>query len=563
MNRYKFLLVVSIIIFTFLSACSQDPSTSDPEIISSTPTSSPSLTFTPSTPTPQYNYPWWNDAVFYEIFVRSFYDSDGDGIGDFQGLTEKLDYLNDGDPNTKDDLGITGIWLMPIFPSTSYHGYDVIDYRDANPEFGSMEDFNEFLKEAHKRNIKVIIDFVVNHTSIEHPWFEEARSNPESPYREWYVWADEKPTYKGPWGQDVWHFNYDNTYYYGVFWSGMPDLNFRNQEVSDEVFDIAEFWLKDIGVDGFRIDGALHLIEDGQVQKNTDATHEWFRAFNEHYKAINPQAMAVGEVWDSNFLAVRYVKDKEFDLVFDFEQADAIMLGVMGSDGQRVLNALEFNYNLYPDFQKANFLTNHDMNRVMHVFQGNENKAKAAAVILLTAPGVPFIYYGEEVGMLGAKPDEDIRLPMQWSAEVNAGFSTGSPWRSVNDNYLDWNVVTLNQNSESLINLYRNLIQSRNDSAALKVGDFQTLKTNERNVIAYTRVLDEEIIIIMINLENTDKNVVLDIPDGLLLAGEYEVMSLLDSKEIASIKVVEGKTTSYVPQDKFTPWEYLILKIKP
>ncbi len=557
MRKYKLLMLIFLLFSALLAACSQDPTANDLETII------PEPFITPTTSIPQHNFPWWNDAVFYEIFVRSFYDSDGDGIGDFQGLTEKLDYLNDGDPNSMDDLGISGIWLMPIFPSTSYHGYDVINYRDVNPDFGTMDDFKKFLEEAHKRNIKVIIDFVVNHTSIEHPWFEEARSNLESPYRDWYIWVTDKPTYKGPWGQDVWHFNYDNTYYYGVFWSGMPDLNFRNQEVTDEVYEIAEFWLKEIGVDGFRIDGALHLIEDGQVQKNTDATHEWFRAFNEHYKAINPQAMAVGEVWDSNFLAVRYVKDKEFDLVFDFEQANAIMLGVMGSDGQRVLNALEFNYNLYPDFQKANFLTNHDMNRVMHVFQGNENKAKAAAVILLTSPGVPFIYYGEEVGMLGAKPDENIRLPMQWSAEVNAGFSSGSPWRSVNDNYLDWNVDTLTQNSESLTNLYRNLIHSRNNSAALRIGDFQTLKTNERNVIAYARVLVDEITIILINLENTDKNVVVDIPDGLLVAGEYEVISLLDSKEMAAIKVVEGKTTSYIPQDKFTPWEYLILKIKP
>jgi glycosidase len=426
-----------------------------------------------------------------------------------------------------------------------------------------MEDFCKFLEEAHKRNIKVIIDFVVNHTSIEHPWFEEARSNQESPYRDWYIWAADKPTYKGPWGQEVWHFNYDNTYYYGVFWSGMPDLNFKNDQVTDEVFDIAEFWLKDIGVDGFRIDGALHLIEDGQVQKNTDETHEWFRTFNEYYKELNPEAMTVGEVWDSNFLAVRYVKNKEFDLVFDFEQADAVMLGVMGSDGQRVLNALEFYNNLYPDFQKANFLTNHDMNRVMHVFQGNENKAKAAAVILLTSPGVPFIYYGEEVGMLGAKPDEDIRLPMQWSTEVNAGFSTGSPWRGVNSNYLDWNVDTLNQNAESLTNLYRTLIQTRNETTALRVGGYKTLKTNERNVIAYARVLENEIIIVMINLENNDKNVVLDIPVGFLASGEYEVISLLDSRELAPLTVLEGITTTYAPKEIFNAWEYQILKIKP
>jgi glycosidase len=557
MSKYKFLLLISITFSIILSTCSQVPAENDMEITFPVPT------LTPTTSTPQHNYPWWNDAVFYEIFVRSFYDSDGDGIGDFQGLTAKLDYLNDGDPNTKDDLGISGIWLMPIFPSTSYHGYDVINYRDINPEFGSMEDFNEFLEEAHKRNIKVIIDFVVNHTSLEHPWFREARANQESPYRDWYIWAEDKPTYKGPWGQEVWHFNYDNNYYYGVFWSGMPDLNFRNPDVTDEMFDIAEFWLNDIGVDGFRIDGALHLIEDGQVQKNTDETHEWFRTFNEYYKELNPEAMTVGEVWDSNFLAVRYVKNKEFDLVFDFEQADAVMLGVMGSDGQRVLNALEFYNNLYPDFQKANFLTNHDMNRVMHVFQGNENKAKAAAVILLTSPGVPFIYYGEEVGLLGAKPDEDIRLPMQWSTEVNAGFSTGSPWRGVNSNYLDWNVDTLNQNAESLTNLYRTLIQTRNETTALRVGGYKTLKTNERNVIAYARVLENEIIIVMINLENNDKNVVLDIPVGFLASGEYKVISLLDSRELAPLTVLEGITTNYAPKEIFNAWEYQILKIKP
>ncbi|PKO07003.1 MAG: alpha-amylase [Chloroflexi bacterium HGW-Chloroflexi-3] len=556
MSKYKFSLLISIIFSIILSACSQVPAENDLDLILPVPTVTPTIS------TGQHNYPWWNDVVFYEIFVRSFSDSDGDGIGDFQGLKSKLDYLNDGDPNTKSDLGITGIWLMPIFPSTSYHGYDVIDYRDVNPEYGTMDDFIKFLEEAHNRNIKVIIDFVINHTSIEHPWFTEARADTESLYREWYIWSEDKPSYKGPWGQNIWHFNYDNTYYYGVFWSGMPDLNFRNNQVTEEVFDITDFWLKEVGVDGFRIDGALHLIEDGEVQKNTDATHEWFRAFNEHYKAINPQAMTVGEVWDSNFLAVRYVKDKEFDLVFDFEQADSILLGVMGSDGQRVLNALEFNYNLYPDFQKANFLTNHDMNRVMHVFQGNENKAKAAAVILLTSPGVPFIYYGEEVGMLGAKPDENIRLPMQWSTDLNAGFSTGTPWRGVNDNYLDWNMETLKQTSESLTNLYRTLIQSRNETIALRVGEYKTLKTNERNVIAYARVLDEEIIIIIINLENNEKNVVLDIPVGFIRAGEHEVISLLDSKEMASIKVIDEIPTTYTPKEIFKPWEYLILKIK-
>ncbi len=557
MDINKYFVNLLAIITIFVTSCTQTPHVPEVEEIS------PETIKTPTIQTTEYGFPWWNDVVFYEIFVRSFYDSDGDGVGDFQGLISKLDYLNDGDPETNNDLGITGIWLMPIFPSTSYHGYDVIDYRSVNPDYGTMDDFYEFLEEAHKRGIKVILDFVINHTSIEHPWFKQARAEKESPYRDWYIWSEENHPYNGPWGQDVWHFNYDNTYYYGVFWSGMPDLNFTNVDVTKEIYAIADYWLSDVRVDGFRIDGAMHLIEEGEIQKNTNSTHEWFKNFNKYYKELNPEAITVGEVWDSNFLAVRYVKDNEFDLVFDFEQADAIMLGVMGSDGQRVLNALEFNYNLYPDFQKANFLTNHDMNRVMHVFQGDENKAKAAAVILLTSPGVPFIYYGEEVGMLGAKPDEDIRLPMQWSTELNSGFSTGSPWRGVKNNYLDWNVATLNQKSESLTNLYRKLIQSRNEITALRIGAYQTLKTNERNVIAYSRVLEEEIIIVMINLENDDKNVVLNIPVEFLTPGEYEVISLFDSREMASLTVLEGITTTYAPKEIFTSWEYRILKIKP
>ena len=557
MRNKKLFAIIIFFFVTLLNGCVNLPDQNLDEAINVDPNNNQISTIY------QHNFPWWNDTVFYEIFVRSFYDSDNDGIGDIKGLISKLDYLNDGNPETKDDLGITGIWLMPIFPSTSYHGYDVIDYRNINPELGTMEDFKLFLDEAHKRGIKVIIDFVINHTSVQHPWFIESRGDKESAFRDWYIWSDTDLEYPGPWGQDVWHFNFDNTYYYGVFWSGMPDLNYTNPNVTNEIFEITDFWLSDVGVDGFRIDGALHLIEDGEVQKNTEATHLWFREFYKHYKNLNPQAMTVGEVWDSNFSAVKYVKDDEFDLVFDFEQSESIMQGVMGSDGQRVLNALAFNYNLYPILQKANFLTNHDMNRVMHVFQGNEDKAKAAAVILLTAPGVPFIYYGEEIGMLGSKPDEDIRLPMQWSPDQFAGFSEASPWRTINSNYPEWNVETLANRKGSILNLYRSLIHARSINPALRVGEFQTLNTNERNVIAYARILEEQIVIVIINLETESKDVSLDIPPGMLAIGDYPITSLLDQSSYGSLKVIDEMKTTFQLENSLDAWEYLILVITP
>ena len=212
--------------------------------------------------------PWWDDAVFYEIFVRSFYDSDGDGIGDLRGIIEKLDYLNDGNPNTTNDLGVTGLWLMPIFPSPSYHGYDVTDYRDINPDYGTMADFRALVEAAHARGIKVIIDFVGNHTSDQHPWFQSSAANTAK--RDWYLWNTFKPDYRGPWGQEVWH-ERNNNYYYGIFWGGMPDLNYNTPAVTNEIKDIVRYWYNDIGVDGFRIDAVKHWIE-GKPARNTPAT---------------------------------------------------------------------------------------------------------------------------------------------------------------------------------------------------------------------------------------------------------------------------------------------------
>src|SRR5687768_9705292 len=217
----------------------------------STPLPLPTVPATPIQPVtglPQGTdgYPWWNDTVFYEIFVRSFYDSDGNGIGDFNGITEKLDYLNDGDPATRTDLGVTGLWLMPIHPSPSYHGYDVTDYYDVNPEYGTMEDFKRLLEEAHARGIRVTIDWVLNHTSSQHAWFEQAK-DPESSYRDWYRWTTEQ--FPGP----GWRYGGGGASYYANFAEYMPDLNYANTAVRAEMKKVFDFWLNDVGIDGFRL----------------------------------------------------------------------------------------------------------------------------------------------------------------------------------------------------------------------------------------------------------------------------------------------------------------------
>lgn len=521
----------------------------------------PSITPTIPPQNTSGDYPWWNGDVFYEIFVRSFYDSDADGIGDLQGLIQKLDYLNDGDPTTTSDLGVSGIWLMPIFPSTSYHGYDVTDYYSINPDFGTMEDFKELLGAAHKRGIRVVIDYVINHTSIEHPWFKAARSDKNSPYRDWYIWSDKDPSYLGPWGEDVWHFNFDKSYYYGVFWSGMPDLNFTNTSVNDEFKKITSFWLSDVGVDGFRVDGARHLIEDGKIQANSEATLLWFEEFNNRNKKLNPNIMTVGEIWDSNFSAVKYVKEKAFDLVFDFELSESLLEGINGNDGGQITNAIKFNTGLFPYLQKANFLTNHDMNRVMDVFQKDVDKAKLGAFLLLTTPGVPFIYYGEEIGMSGSKPDEDIRKPMQWNSSENAGFTTTIPWRTINSNYSTWNVKTEESDVNSLLNHYRQLIHIRNQNEALRIGNFLNLNANDKNLVSFLRDTDQQKIVVIANTGLKDVDLKIIFPSGALDSGNYVVNSLLDNNQFKMITVNSGNDKfEFTPGIQINSRKFLLLE---
>ena len=341
--------------------------------------------------------PWWNDTVFYEIFVRSFSDSNGDGVGDLNGLIQKLDYLNDGDPATTTDLGVTGIWLMPIAESPSYHGYDVSDYTQVDREYGTNADFKRLIAEAHRRGIRVIVDLVLNHTSSQHPWFTAAQ-DPASPKRDWYIWSKEQP--QGP----GWHKGKDG-WYYGYFWEGMPDLNYRNEAVTAAMHDAARFWLEEMGADGFRLDAVKYLIEDGRRIENTPATHDWLEDFRTFYKGVQPDALTVGEVWSTSDVSASYVGD-ELDLAFDFPLADATIASALNGrslDAQRAQKAV---LAAYPAGQYATFLANHDQNRTRSRLI-DDDQARMAATLQLLFSGVPFVYYGEEIGMSGTKPDEN------------------------------------------------------------------------------------------------------------------------------------------------------------
>ncbi len=455
---------------------------------------------------------WRNDAIFYEIFVRSFYDSDGDGIGDFQGIIQKLDYLNDGDPNTDTDLGITGIWLMPINPSPSYHGYDVTNYREINPDYGSMADFKAFVAAAHARGIRVIIDFVVNHTSTRHPWFANARAGAGATYRDWYRWTGNHPGYRGPWGQDVWHED-NGQFYYGLFWGGMPDLNYETPAVKDELFSITDFWLKEVGIDGFRLDAVKYLYEDGEILEDVPATFTFFDDFHQRIKAAKADAFSVGEAWTSTEKVVKYVENDQIDYCFEFDLANSILQAVQNGNNRFLSYQVTKAYHTYPYLQWGSFLTNHDQNRVMNVLSNDIQKLKTAAALYLTLPGVPYLYYGEEIGMNGVKPDEDIRLPMQWTAGTQAGFTSGTPWRAPHPNYRTFNVAQQQSTSGSIWQWYRDLIAIRHDAAPLRKGYYRSVETQDERVYAFLRTWAGDTVLTLINLSNqSTSELQVDIP---------------------------------------------------
>lgn len=428
---------------------------------------------------------WWEDRVFYEVFVRSFADGDGDGIGDLAGLTARLDYLNDGDPATTDDLGVTGIWLMPIFEATSYHGYDVVDYRAIEKDYGDTAAFRAFVDEAHRRGIKVILDFVINHTSADHPWFRDALTGGR--YRNWYMWRDADPGWPGVAGGSPWH-ETPSGWYYGAFGKGMPDLNLTNPEVTAELERIAAAWL-DAGVDGFRLDAAKHLIETGpDAQVNTPQTRAWLASFRAALRATYPEALLLGEVWEARAITTRYIADRSLDLVFDFGIGPSILGADRLGDANSLGAGLEEIGGRYPVGTVATFLTNHDQPRTMTALRGDRAGAELAAAALLTGPGVPFIYYGEELGLRGTKPDEQIRTPFPWTSKAGGfGFTTGTPWEAFGPDPGTANVERLSADPGSLLSAYRDLIRLRAGRPELATGAVVRLETSRGDVAATLR----------------------------------------------------------------------------
>jgi alpha-amylase len=458
------------------------------------------------------NY-WPTAGVTYEIFVQSFYDSNGDGIGDFNGVTQKLDYVK--------ELGANAIWLMPIMPSPTYHKYDVTDYKAVHPDYGTMDDFKRLLAEAHKRDIKVVIDLIINHTSSEHPWFLEAKSGRDNPYRDYYVWAqkdtiaaflNKKKITRDSNNIRQWHDpGTGEDFYYGFFWGGMPDLNFDNPKVREEIYDIGRYWLTEIGVDGFRLDAAKHIFPDDRALDN----HEFWKEFREKMVVIKPDVYLVGEVYDVKEVVAPYLPGLPALFNFDLHYA---LIEVMNSEDGRLLPAtqkdiLDFYQGIFPTFIDATISSNHDQPRLLSQLGKDPAKYKQAIAVLLTMPGAPYLYYGEEIGMLGLKPDERIREPFLWDVKrKDLGRATWIKAKYSKD-YTVTPLELQRKDPMSYFNHYKNLIALRNSYPALAVGRLEVPGAEfPRSAMVYLRNSGTQTILVSHNVGKEE--IEIDLPLG-------------------------------------------------
>ena len=508
---------------------------------------------------------WRRNAVCYEVFVRSFYDSDGDGVGDLRGLTEKLDYINDGDAKSQRDLGATCIWLMPVAQSPSYHGYDVSNYYQVNRDYGTNEDFKRFVTEAHRRGIHILVDMVVNHSSSEHPFFRSALLDANSPYRNWYTWSPTERRMPG-WEAPTWHkVPMRNEWYYGLFWGGMPDLNLANPEVNAELQRVARFWLQDMGVDGFRMDAVGHFFETPEGQwKHAPGVYPWLREYQAGLRRIKPDVLTIGEVWDSMGAVLKYYPD-QLDTYFAFEIADAVFDAVRTGNGKRLIDAVQRAQREIPDHRWGMFLRNHDQTRTLTELKGDVARNKLAVALMLTLPGLPFVYYGEEIGMTGEKQAGDIRLrtPMHWSLTRAAGFTQGTPWEVLAPDSFTANVEALSAEENSLLNLHRRLIHLRGAHPALGYGEFRPMNTSD-GVLGYMRRDESSAVVVVANL--TDASI--DRPRvssgaAALPPGRYIASVIMGPQRQVPIRVTpNGRVdlTWFVP--RLQPFETQLIEIR-
>lgn len=496
---------------------------------------------------------WWKETVFYEIYMPSYKDSNGDGYSDFKGLTSKLDYIK--------NLGVKGIWLTPFLESPKVdNGYDVANYYKVDPTYGSLQDFKTFLNEAHKKDIKIIMDLVVNHTSTDSKWFQESRKSKDNPYRDYYIWKDKPNNWESFFGGSAWE--QDKTtkqYYYHQFDTRMADLNWGNPKVVAEIQNVLRFWL-DLGVDGFRLDVINFLTTDGITKDNPikDGSQEHLNDINQ--KGVKTAMRAIKSVvneYDNRFIVGEIGSDKIevlkqyqspdlLDVVFNFNFGS-----IKEFSAQRIydeLQSMEKNMQSYPTL----FFGSHDMPRLIdRLAKGNPKRAETLAALMLTAKGVPFIYYGEEIGMenieantvsemmdiqarthyslalkegkseakalkIGNEHNRDkSRSPMQWSSAPLAGFSDSSSWIKVNPNYLTLNVSSLEKQNNSLLNRYKSLIALRNTEPVLQYGSYSKLSF-ENDCISFVRTYNGDNIKCYFNFGDNSIDIKVNPKDNIL-----------------------------------------------
>ena len=506
---------------------------------------------------------WTRGGVCYEIFVRSFFDSNGDGIGDLNGLIQKLDYVNDGNPASTRDLGADCIWLMPVAASPSYHGYDVSDYYRVEPAYGTNDDFTRLVAEAHRRGIRVLVDMVLNHSSSRHPYFQAALRDTASPYRSWYRFSP-RPLGLGPWGQEAWRRSpVRDEYYYGAFSPGMPDLDYHAPAVREEAKRIATFWLREMGVDGFRLDAIPYIWEEGDCLMGCAGTHAFLHEYAEHVRSVAPEAYTVGEAWGNIAAILPYYPD-QLTSHFSFDLSDSLLAAVRRGSVGGLLSAYLRWQDTLPAYRWSPFLSNHDGTRTMTVFGGDGARAKLAATLLLTLPGLPFVYQGEEIGMTGDKPDPRLRTPMQWAPRPGVGFTTGRAWSSAQPDSMTTTVAAQDAEPGSLLNLYRRLIHLRRANDALATGRLVPLSASSSQVAAYLRRAGDRVLLVVANLgAEAASGVSVGSGEGVLPPGSYTPRSLLGGPNGAALVVGrDGWMRGYVPvPGTIGPRESLVLDL--
>ncbi len=498
---------------------------------------------------------WWKHAVIYEIYPRSFQDSNGDGVGDLNGITSRLDYLK--------DLGVDAIWITPMYPSPQVDfGYDIADYTAIDPQYGTMADFDRLVKEAKSREIRVIMDFVPNHTSDQHPWFVESSSSRTNPKRDWYVWRDGKAPGQPPnnwlswFGHSAWKFDArTGQFYYHHFYPEQPDLNWRNPEVRKAMYNVLRFWL-DRGVSGFRLDAVSRLFEDSDLQDdpflpgrnaygdpniqhlhtdNLPEVHDVLKEMRQVVDEYPGNPVLISEADEPNISELTKLygsKLDEIQLPMDFQVADVNQLSA--ARFRELIDQIEDNP---AGGQPYFFFNNHDQDRTWDRYGDgvhNDAIARLLAALLLTARATPQLYYGEEIGMLTTPParKEDVRdpigklgwpkekgrdgerTPMQWDTSNNAGFTTSPrPWLPVPPSYKQRNVAVEENDPDSLLNFYKRLIQLRRNRPALRDGTQIAVDCHDADVLSYLRKNpgDGESMLVLLNMSYKSKKVAVNL----------------------------------------------------